>query len=186
MSVQASGTGTLAHAGVVLPRLLADRVGLTAALDAAMARAGFVPIRPRGRLLVDAACALAAGAECIADVEAWTGQVELYGPGGGASGSTVLRALNEYSETLTGDGLPGRRLARASARVRERVWRLVVDRHGRLPAVEVAGAPLTRTSTREGAPDTPVVVVRLDSTVISRPRTRTEPRPTTRGTGSSR
>jgi hypothetical protein len=49
---------------IVLPRLLADRVGLTTGLSGVLARAGFIPLRDRGRALTDAACALAAGASC--------------------------------------------------------------------------------------------------------------------------
>ncbi len=120
LSVVASGAGTIAHAGVVLPRLLADRVGPTAALAGAVTRPGFVPVRHRGRALVDAASAMAAGASCLSDVEAWTAQVALFGPGGGAPDTTVLRALNELAQTLTSTGLPGRRLARATAGVRAR------------------------------------------------------------------
>jgi len=174
--VTASGTGTIAHAGVVLPRLLADRVGLTAALAGAVARPGFVPVRHRGRALVDAASAMAAGASCLSDVEAWTRQVELFGPGGGASDTTVLRALNELAQALTGTGLPGRRLARATATVRARAWEAVVARHGTLPAVPVAGEPLTRPGSHDGdsvpstgasGADRAVVVIRLDATVIT-------------------
>ena len=36
LSVRVGGTGTIAHAGIVLPRLLADRTGLTAGLAADM------------------------------------------------------------------------------------------------------------------------------------------------------
>ena len=89
-SVAVGGAGTVAQAGAVLPRLLADRLGLTAGLAEVVARAGFVPIRHRGRTLVDAACALAAGASCLSDIEAMTAQEEIYGPGGGASDSTLL------------------------------------------------------------------------------------------------
>ncbi|MDQ3886543.1 MAG: hypothetical protein M3308_05930 [Actinomycetota bacterium] len=46
--------GTVAQAGVVLPRLLADRLGLTTGLAEVVARAGFVPVRHRGRARVDA------------------------------------------------------------------------------------------------------------------------------------
>ena len=60
----------MVHAGVVLPRLLADRVALTSGLSEVMARAGFVPGYDRGRLLVDLACALAAGADGLTDAEA--------------------------------------------------------------------------------------------------------------------
>ena len=74
LRVEVGGAGTLAHAGVVLPRLLADRLGLTQGLAEVLARAGFIPLRHRGRLLVDAACALAAGATGLTDVEALTRQ----------------------------------------------------------------------------------------------------------------
>ena len=54
------------------------------------------------------------GPTCLSDVEAMTAQEEIFGPGGGASDSTMLRALDELAERLGGDGLPGRRLARGS------------------------------------------------------------------------
>ena len=44
LKVARGGQGVVAHAGVVLPRLLADRVGLTAGLRAVVARQGFTPI----------------------------------------------------------------------------------------------------------------------------------------------
>jgi hypothetical protein len=53
---------------------LADRLGLTTGLADVVARAGFFPLRHRGRALVDATCALAAGATCLSDVEAMTAQ----------------------------------------------------------------------------------------------------------------
>ena len=85
LRVEVGGPGTVAHAGVVLPRLLADRLGLSTDLAQVVARSGFIPVRHRGRLLVDAACALAAGASGLTDVEALTRQVELFGRGVGAS-----------------------------------------------------------------------------------------------------
>jgi hypothetical protein len=165
LSVKVGGAGTVAHAGIVLPRLLADRVGLTAGLAAAVARAGFIPIRDRGRALTDAASALAAGASCLSDIEAMTAQVELFGSTGGASDSTLLRVLNELADRLNGDGLPGRRLARVTAAARTKAWEWIVARHGRLPAVRVAGVELTRPGV-DGGPDRPVLVVRLDATLI--------------------
>ena len=123
LSVRVGGPGTVAHAGIVLPRLLADRTGLTAGLAAAVSRAGFVPVRDRGRALSDAASALAAGATCLSDIEAMTAQVEIFGATGGASDSTLLRVLNELAARLNGDGLPGRRLARATTTVRAKAWR---------------------------------------------------------------
>jgi hypothetical protein len=182
LRVEVGGPGTVAHAGVVLPRLLADRLGLTEDLARVVARAGFVPGRHRGRLLVDAGCALAAGASALTDVEALTRQEEIYGPGGGASDSTVLRGLDELADRLGANGLPGRRLSRAMARARARAWAAVIDRHGGLPAVRVAGADLRRPVADsagdavadpagdgggQGVPvGRPVVVVRLDATVI--------------------
>jgi hypothetical protein len=166
LSVQVGGAGTVAAAGVVLPRSLADRLGLTTGLALVVARAGFFPLRHRGRALVDATCALAAGATCLADVEAMTAQEELFGPGGGASDSTMLRVLDELAERVGGDGLPGRRLARGTAAARARAWEAIVARHGQLPAVRVAGQDLTRPVTEPGESPRPVLVIRLDATLI--------------------
>jgi hypothetical protein len=166
LEVEVGGAGTVAQAGVVLPRLLADRLGLTTGLADVVARTGFVPVRHRGRALVDAACALAAGATCLSDVEAMTAQEELFGPGGGASDSTMLRALAELAERVGDDGLPGRRLARATAAARARAWAGLVARHGQLPAVQVAGRDLARPAAEPGARPRPVLVLRLDATLI--------------------
>jgi hypothetical protein len=166
LGIEVGGAGTVAHAGVVLPRLLADRLGLTGDLAGVVARAGFGPLRHRGRLLVDTACALAAGATALTDVEALTRQEEIFGPGGGASDTTVLRGLDELADRLGGNGLPGRRLSRALSRARAKAWAAIIDRHGGLPAVRVAGTELRRTTTEGGQQGQAVVVVRLDATVI--------------------
>jgi hypothetical protein len=166
LKVEVGGTGTVAQAGVVLPRLLADRLGLTTGLADVVARAGFFPLRHRGRALVDATCALAAGATCLSDVEAMTAQEEIFGPGGGALDSTMLRVLDELAERLGADGLPGRRLARATADARATAWEAIVARHGQLPTVKVAGKDLTRPATEPGGRPRPVLVVRLDATLI--------------------
>jgi Transposase DDE domain group 1 len=165
LKVEVGGAGTVAHAGVVLPRLLADRLGLTAGLAGVVARAGFTPLRHRGRLLVDAVCALASGATGLSDVEALTRQEEIFGPGGGASDTTLLRGLGELADRLGGNGLPRRRLARATAAARTRAWAAIVRRRGGLPAVRVAGTDLRRAGV-DGQPGRAVVVVRLDATVI--------------------
>jgi hypothetical protein len=166
LSVEVGGAGTVGQAGVVLPRLLADRLGLCNELAGVMARAGFFPLRHRGRALVDAACSLAAGATCLSDIEAMTAQEEIFGPGGGASDSTVLRVLDELAGRLRADGLPGRRLARATAGVRAKAWAGIVARRGQLPAVKVAGKDLTRPATESGERARPVLVVRLDATLV--------------------
>lgn len=166
LQVAVGGSGVIAHAGVVLPRLLADRLGLTGELRAVLERAGFAPVRDRGRTLVDAVCALVAGATCLSDVEALTRQEELFGPGGGASDTTTLRVLGELAARLGADGLPGRKLARALARTRATAWGRIVAAGGVLPAVTVAGQPLVRAATVAGEPARPVTVVRLDATII--------------------
>jgi hypothetical protein len=164
LTVGVGGTGTVAHAGVVLPRLLGDRTGLTRGLSVALARVGFIPGRDRGRALVDAAAALAAGASCLTDIEAMTRQVEIFGPGGGASDSTLLRILDELGAQLAENGLPRARVAKAVAEARGNAWAAIVARHGDLPAVSVAGRPLVRTGA-DGS-STPITVVRIDATLI--------------------
>ncbi|MDQ3527237.1 MAG: hypothetical protein M3424_05040 [Actinomycetota bacterium] len=57
--------------------------------------------------------------------------------------------LGEYADRLREDGLPGRALAEATAKVRARAWADIVARHGHLPAVRVAGKELTRSAGEE-------------------------------------
>ena len=151
-----------------MPRLLADRIGLTAGLRGVVARRGFTPLRDRGRLLSDAVAALVAGASCLSDVEALTRQVELFGQGGGASDTTLLRGLDELAAHLGDDGLPDRRLAGMLAGVRAAAWQqIVAGNQGALPSVSVAGKPLTHPATSEDPEArTPVTVIRVDATII--------------------
>jgi hypothetical protein len=106
LRVQVGGSGVVAHAGVVVPRLLADRVGLTAGLGQVLTRAGFTPGRDRGQVLADGMCALAAGATCASDVEALTRAQEIFGPGGGASDTTFGRCDARSGPAWTGTGCP--------------------------------------------------------------------------------
>ncbi len=53
----------VAHAGSVAVRLLADRVGPTGEVSKALARASFMPVHDRGRVLVDD------GGEAISDTD---------------------------------------------------------------------------------------------------------------------
>ena len=57
LSVTAEADGLTGHAGAVLLRKLADQCGLTAALGAALARAGKFPLLDRGVALVPVAIA---------------------------------------------------------------------------------------------------------------------------------
>jgi len=78
----------------------------------------------------------------------------------------MLRALDELAQRIGDAGLPGRRLARATAGARATAWATIVARHGQLPTVAVAGRDLTRPATEPGATPRPALVVRLDATLI--------------------
>ncbi|MDQ2789222.1 MAG: hypothetical protein M3Y73_05775 [Actinomycetota bacterium] len=56
------------------------------------------------------------GGEVVDDVT----QEEIFGPGDGASDTTMLRVLDELAGRLCADGLPGRRLAIATRRAGSR------------------------------------------------------------------
>lgn len=163
----------MVHAGVVLPRLLADQAGLTSGLSAALARKGFTPGHERGRVLTDLACALAAGASGLTDAEAIAAQLALLdesgGRGrGGPSDTTIWRVLGELAVQIGADGLPRRRLADALAHARARAWDRISTRHGGFSTVAVAGRPLVHAAhARDGRPEgAAVTVLRLDATLI--------------------
>ena len=93
LSVTAGGRGVVPLAGSVAVRLLADRVGLTDRLSAALTRRGFIPGHDRGQVWVDVATMLTAGGEAIADIDTLRHQEGLLGPV--ASAPTVWRTLDE-------------------------------------------------------------------------------------------
>lgn len=115
--VKADGTGQVSHAGSALVAGVADRVGLTRALSAAMA-----PTRQRrsahdpGVVLRDLAVMLADGGECLADLGALRDQLDLYG--NVASDATAFRVIDSIDDAcLT-------RLRGAVAVARARAWKL--------------------------------------------------------------
>jgi hypothetical protein len=144
LRVTADGAGVVSHAGTALLRMLADRAGLTGALSAGLARAGRWPVHDRGRVLVDVAVLIADGGEAIADIDVLRHQSEVFGPV--ASDTTAWRALDEVGVAQL------RRIARARATVRARMWRLF----GGPPAARAAGRAV-------GAG---VVVLDVDSTIV--------------------
>jgi hypothetical protein len=115
--VRADGTGQVSHAGSALVAGVADRVGLTGALSAAMA-----PTRQRrsahdpGVVLRDLAVMLADGGECLADLGAQRDQLDLFG--NVASDSTAFRVIDSVDEQGLG------RLRVAVAVARARAWKL--------------------------------------------------------------
>jgi hypothetical protein len=144
LSVSGDGVGVVAHAGGVAVRLLADRVGLTAELSDALSRRGFVPGHDRGQVLVDVATMLAGGGEAIADIDTLRHQDAVLGAV--ASPPTVWRALDELTPARL------RKVDRARARTRSRVWELA----GGPPAARVAGRAL-----EDG-----LVVLDVDATIV--------------------
>jgi hypothetical protein len=68
LTVTGEGEGLAGHAGAVLLRNLAGQAGLTAALGAALARAGKFPLIDRGVALVSMAVAIALGARSMNDI----------------------------------------------------------------------------------------------------------------------
>jgi hypothetical protein len=126
--------------------MLADRVGLTGQLSAALARRSFVPGHDRGRVLVDVATMIAAGGEAIADIDTLRHQSDVLGAV--ASPPTVWRALDEMTEPRR------RRVEAARARTRAHVWALLPG--GRPPSATVAGTSL----------DPDLVVLDVDATLV--------------------
>jgi len=117
LSVTADATGQVAHAGSVLLAGVADRVGLTRALCAAMA-----PTRQRrsahdpGVVLRDLAVMLADGGDCLADLGALRDQPDLWG--NVASDATAFRVIDQVDEQCLG------RLRAGVAIARARAWRI--------------------------------------------------------------
>ena len=146
LSVEVGGRDVVSHVGTAVVRLLADRVGLTAGLSAAVPAGGRVLGHDRGRVLTDVAVAIADGGTRIGDVAVLGDQAGLFGSV--ASTPTVWRTLDEASGRLDA-------LAQARAAVRARVWDQITARHGGVPACRVAGTDLGDT-----------VVIRLDATIV--------------------
>jgi hypothetical protein len=144
LSVTADGDGMVPLAGAVAVRLLADRVGLTDGLSAALARRGFTPGHDRGQVWVDVATMLTAGGEAIADIDTLRHQARLLGPV--ASAPTVWRTLDESTPAML------QRVEKARAQARRHVWGVLPQ----LPASKVAGTDLGD-----------VVVLDVDATLVT-------------------
>ncbi len=115
VKVTGDGKGVAGHAGALLFAELADRVGLTQGLSAAMAhtrqrRSAHDP----GVVLAHLTVSLANGGDCLADVAVLRNQPELFGSV--ASDPTVWRVI----DSIHADGLRNIAVARAAARAR--VW----------------------------------------------------------------
>jgi len=134
LAVTTNGNNVIAHAGAATLRLTADRAGLTKALSDTLRREDFTPGHDRGRVLVDAAVMMADGGNTLRAIDVLRHHSDLLGEV--ASPATLCRALGEIDAACLDD------LDAARARVRQRVWNLIVARHGRIPAAEVPSGDL--------------------------------------------
>lgn len=115
VKVTGDGRGVAGHAGALLLAELADRVGLTDGLSAAMAHTRRRRSRhDPGVVLAHLAVSLADGGDCLADIAVLREQPELFGSV--ASDPTVFRVL----DSIHADGL--RNIAAARARARAAAW----------------------------------------------------------------
>jgi hypothetical protein len=158
LSVTADDAGVVPLAGSVAVRLLADRVGLTDGLSAALARRGFSPGHVRGQVWVDVAVMLTAGGEAIADIDTLRHQPDLWGPV--ASAPTVWRTMDEATPAALA------RVEKARSQARRHVWGLLPT----LPASKVAGTDLAE-----------MVVLDVDATLVAAHSEKDQARATFKG-----
>lgn len=92
LKVTGGGTGLVGHAIAVLLRKAADQAGLTAALRAALRKAGTSPLLDRGIVLVSLAAAIALGATSMSDIAVLAHLAPVLGEA--PSRPTVRRALD--------------------------------------------------------------------------------------------
>ena len=135
------------HAGAVLLHRAADRCGLVARLREAMRATPWM--LDRADVLVGLVVGIALGARNLRQAEVLarhhTGLV-----GDGASDSTLWRMLAEIDDRAF------RRIAKARAAVRVRVWDLLAAREGGFPWLVILGRPLVGWT-----------VIDMDATVIT-------------------
>jgi Transposase DDE domain group 1 len=135
LKVTAGGTGLVGHAGAVLLRKAADQAGLTVQLCAALRKKGALPLLDRGLVLVSMASAIALGATSMSDVALLAHLAPVLG--GAPSGPTVRRGLD-----LAGAPAMLDRIARARARARAHVWKLIEGTPAGFPWLIIAGKAL--------------------------------------------
>jgi hypothetical protein len=150
LAVASGGRGLVGHAGAVLLRRCADRTGLTGALNAVLPRGTGPGWWDRGTVLISLATSIVLGATSMSDISLLAHQILVFGDP--PSDSTVRRSL----AGLDTAGL--RRIAKARAKVRARVWGLLAARPGGFGWLAVAGKLLTGW-----------VVIDLDATGDHRP-----------------
>jgi hypothetical protein len=94
VKVEPGGEGVVAHVGLHALGVFADRLGLGDLLSAAVpVRGERLPVHDRGKMMLHAALAIAAGGEACSDIEALRAQPDLFGAV--ASDSTLKRVIPE-------------------------------------------------------------------------------------------
>ena len=136
LAVRADGKNLIGHAGVVLLRKVADRVGLAAALSAVLPKGSGPGWRDRGVALVQLACAIALGATNILQAEQLQYHWRPVFPRP-VSDSTLRRTLAVIDAPVAA------RIERVRAAVRRVVWMLLALRPGGFPWISVCGRELT-------------------------------------------
>ena len=149
LKVTGGGTGLVGHAGAILLRKAADQAGLTAALSAALRKAGTSPLLDRGIVLVSMAAAIALGATSMSDIAVLAHLAPVLGEA--PSGPTVRRALD-----LAGTPAMLDRIARARARARAHAWTLIGGTPAGFPWLVIAGKTLAGW-----------VVIDMDATLVT-------------------
>ncbi len=134
LRVSADGHGLAGHAGAILLRGLADKSGLTAALGPALARAGKSPLLDRGMTLVSMAIAIALGAASMSDIAVLAHLEPVLGA---APSDTTARRTLELADSRTRG-----KIAKARARVRAHVWKLIAATPAGFPWLEIGGKTL--------------------------------------------
>ena len=136
LTVTGGGTGLVGHAGAILLRKAADQAGLTGWLGAALKRAGKSPVFGRGAALVSMAVAIALGATSMSDIAVLAHLSPVLGDA--PSGPTIRRALD-----LAGGTAMLGRIAKARAKARAHVWKLIEATPQGFPWLVIAGKTLT-------------------------------------------
>ena len=136
LAVRADGRNLVGHAGIVLLRKVADRLGPARALAAALPVGSGPGWRDRGLALVQPACAIALGATNILEAEQPQYHWRPLFPRP-VSDSTLRRTLEEI------DGPVIVRIERVRAAIRRVVWTWLALRPGGFPWISVAGRTLT-------------------------------------------
>jgi hypothetical protein len=145
--VTTDGVGVVGHAGAALLRELADRLGLTTALD--WHQVDGRRRHPDAVVLRDLAVMLADGGDCLSDLAVLRDQPVLFGPV--ASTPTAWRVIERAGQDP--DGLARLRAARAHARAR--AWAAGGDPDVELLIIDAdATLVLAQTDAKEGAAGT--------------------------------